>query len=508
MSEGNRDSIVTLARQGGITLVGNISRKILGFGFIAVVTRMVSPSEYGVFTLGLSIVMFVQGFASLNIYRSIDYFIPAYLKDREYGRARTVLRNSLLIGMYSSSVGAIALFVLRDELSMLFDESELTLVLSLFFVLIPLQTLNRTVVTSFNSIKRMRYRVVMRDVLNPLGRVFAVVAFLSAGAGLAGLVGGYLLGVSVAVAFGIVMLFREADWIRYSSFDAISNRSLLSYSLPLVFAGVMYTLVSQIDYFVIGFFQNSDEVGYYRVGYMLAVNLLIVLTALTPVFKPMVSENRHDSNVLRERYRLATRWITILTIPLAVPLIVAPDVYLGIVFTEAYTVAGPAVAALAVGYMINAGYGPEGMILEGLGHTRLTLFNTVLLVGINAFLDFVLVPRFGILGAGIATGCGLTVAGAVGVLEIYLLKGFQPYSWRTVRVWMAGALAFALGITFVSVVNRQIVVACLLPLISAVSFLIGLRTLGGFTQGDVKLIAKLDRRLTIRLVEMVLSPGE
>lgn len=508
MSEGDGDGIVTLAKQGGITLIGNVSRKFLGFGFVAVVTRMVSPSEYGVFTLGLSIVMIIQGFSSLSIYRSIDYFVPKHLKNGEYGQARTVLRNAFLIGLSASSVGAVSVFVLRNELSVLFGESELALVLSLLFVFIPLQTLNRTVITSFNSIKRMRYRVVMRDILNPLGRTVAVVVLLVAGAELAGLVGGYLLGVGVAVAFGIVMLYREAEWIEYSSFEAVSTYSLLSYSIPLIFAGVMYTLVSQIDYFVIGFFQGSAEVGYYRVGYMLAVNLLIALTALTPVFKPMVSENRNDSQALRERFRFATRWIAILTIPLAVPLVVAPEVYLSLIFTEAYTVTGPAVVALAVGYLINAGYGPEGMVLEGLGHTRLTLFNTILLVGVNGILDIVLVPRYGLLGAGIATGSGLAVAGVAGVVEIYLLKGIQPYSWQTGRVWLAGSVPFVLGLAFVSSVSHRVLIACALPIISLVSFFIGLRMLGGFTQEDIELVAKLNSRLTIPLLRTVLSPRD
>jgi O-antigen/teichoic acid export membrane protein len=148
------------------------------------------------------------------------------------------------------------------------------------------------------------------------------------------------------------------------------------------------------------------------------------------------------------------------------------------------------------------------MVLEGLGHTRLTLFNTVLLVGVNGILDIILVPRFGILGAGIATGCGLAVAGVAGVIEIYLLKGLQPYSWQTVRVWMAGVVAFILSIAFASVVDQRIVVAWLLPIIGAVSFLLGLRTFGAFTHGDVELIAKLDRRLKKSLLKTILSPRE
>lgn len=92
MSDENDSGVFTLARQGGITFAGNVLGRGLGFAFVAVATRLVTPSEYGVFTLGLSIVLFVQGFASLNIYRSVDYFVPQFLSDSNYGQAKKHFR--------------------------------------------------------------------------------------------------------------------------------------------------------------------------------------------------------------------------------------------------------------------------------------------------------------------------------------------------------------------------------------------------------------------------------
>lgn len=493
----------TLATQGSITFLGNILGKVLGFLFTAVATRLVTPSEYGAFTLSLSIVLFVQGFASLNIYRSVDYFVPQYLDDSDYGKAKQTLRNAFSLGTVSSFVGAGILFLAIDWLQTLFNEPLIGGILPYLILLIPLQTVLRTLIASFNSLKHMKYRVVVRNLLNPLVRTLGAVALVATGAGVLGLVGGYLLGATVAVACGFVFLFYEADWIKSAASEPISNRTLLSYSLPLVLAGVIYSLVGQLDYFVIGYFLESSDVGQYRVAYLLAGNLLIVLQSITPVFKPMIAENQSNNSLIESRYQLATRWATMLTLPLVVTLIAAPDVYLTILFTGEYSAASAAVVALSIGYLLNASFGPEGMVLEGLGHTRLTLFNTIVLVGTNAVLNILLIPRIGILGAGIATGTALAVAGGVGVLEIYLLCSISPFERHLLLTWVAILPSVAIAYLLASLNLGALLLGFLTPLSVSLTYVLSLRKTNAFTDQDAKVALRIDEYIGYPILKMI-----
>jgi O-antigen/teichoic acid export membrane protein len=500
MADETDGGILTLATQGSITFIGNILGKALSFIFIAVATRLVSPSEYGIFTLGLSIVLFVQGFASLNIYRSVDFFVPQFLSDSEYGKAKKTLQNAFVIGVGTSVIGAIILFFAKDQLAALFNEPAIAAVLPLFLLLIPLQTVFRLLMVSFNSIKKMKYRVAVKNVFNPLVRTLGAIVLVSVGAGVMGLIGGYLIGITLAILSGFAFLFYEADWLRGTKTAPISTRSLVSYSLPLMFAGVIYSVVGQIDYFVIGYFLGSASVGQYRVAYLLSANILIVLSAMTPIFKPTASELRYDTARLERHYQLATQWVTMFTLPIAITLILAPEVYLSIVFTEQYAVAGAAVVALTFGYLINALFGPEGMILEGLGKTRLTLFNTTVLIGVNGVLDVFLVPQFGILGAAVATGTALTVAGFLGVLEIYTLRSIIPFNSNLVRILLAAIPAAVCGLFLVSLSLKDVYIFPLLPTLIVVIYLVSLRLVGGFTQAERDIAAQIDTRLGMTLM--------
>lgn len=506
MSNETDSGLYTLATQGGITLAGNVAGQALGFAFVAFVTRLVTPAEYGIFTLGLTIVLFVQGFASLSIYRSVDFFLPQFLDNSEYGKAKKTLLNILLIGVTTSVASAFLVFAIRGLLASIFNKPKLVVFLPFLVLLIPLQTVFRILLSSFNGIQKMKYRVLTKNILNPLVRTVAAVLLVSLGGGVFGLIGGYLLGIAFAVVFGTGFLLYEIDWVWNVKSASIANGTLLSYSLPLVLSGVIYSLVGQIDFFLIGYFLSSADVGHYRVGYLLAGNLLIVLNAITPVFKPIITANLSNNSVIRDRYQVATRWITILTLPIALTMVLAPETYLTLFFTEQYAAASLALVALTVGYLFNAAFGPEGMVLEGLGLTKLTLFNTVILVSVNGVLDIILIPRLGILGAGIATGTALTLAGAAGVVEIYLQRSITAFSHKLGRVWLAAAFPCVAGWIVASSGLGLIQTAGLLPLIVVCTYLIGLHITQGFSSEDREIALQIDSHLGYPVVSHLISP--
>jgi len=500
------DDEFLLASQGGINLIGNIIGKGLKFGFVALVTRLVAPSVYGVFTLGLSIVLFIQGFFSLNINRAIDYFVPQHLKESNYGKAKKTIVNAFFIGITSSLLGTTVLILVNNKVSSIFDKQGLSIILPFLAILIPLQTIFYILISSFNSMKVMKYRVLIKSIINPLMRIVGTIALVFAGLSLNALVGGYVFGFVISIVCGFIFLYYEADWISRTKSAPISNRSLLSYSSPLILVAVIYSIVGQVDYFVIGYFLESSKVAQYRVAYLLSQNLLIVLTAITPIFKPMIAENQAETKLIGKKFELATRWITVVTLPIALTLILAPDIYLSLFFTQKYTVASSAVIALCIGYLLNTSFGPDGMMLEGLGHTRLTLFNTVVLITFNCILDILLVPRYGIVGAGIATGTALAIAGGLGVIEIAYLRSVHPFSKIIIKVWVSVIPTLIGGVLIKELDIPQTVLVFLLPIILITVFSFSIWLVGGYTDEDVEVISNFSLQIT-RYISELLNRG-
>ncbi|MFB6185392.1 MAG: oligosaccharide flippase family protein, partial [Halobacteriaceae archaeon] len=377
-------------------------------------------------------------------------------------KAKGVFLNVLAISLATSILGAVGIILGAPYIADVFGNPSLQTVLPIFALVIPLATLNKAFQDTFKAIKIMKYRVLTRDFLNPVVRLAGVIVFLYVTSEGIGIILGHLTGLIVAVIVSGTLLLYNVDWIREADIRSISRRQIFSYSFPLLLAGIIYSFVGQVDYFVIGYFSSSTDVAFYRVAFLLGVNTLTILRAITPVFKPIVAEHKEDSSLLKSRYQTVTRWIILFTLPISATLLIAPGEYLAILFSDEYRIASSALVVLVIGYLMNAVFGPEGMVLEGLGHTRLTFVNTIILVSTNAILDVVLVPQIGIVGAGIATGTAVTVAGFAGISELYFLRGLHPFSTNLIKIWLAIIPAAVLGTFVASVLDKTLLTGILL----------------------------------------------
>ena len=490
----------TMAAQGGVTFLGELIKKGFGFVVVAVITRLVSPGVYGLFVLATAVLHLAQVFASAGLHRAIDYFVPRYLDRGEPGAARGVTAQVFGLLLCTSIATGVAMYLSADAIASVFNEPGLAAALRMLAVALPLLAVFNGLMASYSGIKRLKYRVYVRDITRPTVRLIATLGLLLAGFGLLGVVGGYVVGLAVAIVLGAVLLVRQ-DLLRGGAISFTRIREVLEYGVPLALAGVIYVVMGQVDYFIVGYFLTSTEVGIYRIGYMLAANLLIFFSSLAPVFKPLIAETRHDREAVLARYQTATRWVLGLSLPFAAILGLGAETYLSLVFTPQYAVASGVVVALLARYLVSgtAG-GPDGALLQGLGHSRFVFVNTGILLVANVVFSVTLVPRYGIVGAGIGTALALGVSGAAALIEVYSVRGIHPFTRDLGRVVVAWIPAVAAGGLVVAVVPVPLLVAVALPVVVIGTYAVAGRSLGVLTSRDLEIAgAVLPERVAKRL---------
>jgi len=476
----------TMASQSGITFGGSLISKAFGFLIVALITRLVSPGVYGLFVLATAVLHLMQVFASAGLHRAIDYFVPQYLDADEPGKARAVTLQVFGLLLLTSGTTALVLYLSADRIALFFDEPGLATALRYLALALPLLAMFNGLMASYNGLKRLKYRVYVRDVTRPTVRLFATSGLLVAtGLGLIGVIGGYLAGLVIAISLGAVILLRQ-EALRGGELSLTPFREILWYGLPLALAGVIFVVMGQVDNLILGFFLESDDVGIYRVGYMLAGNLLIFFSSLAPVFKPLIAEERKNGDAVAERYRTATRWVLGLSLPVAAILVLGAEVYLSIVFTPQYTVASGVVLALVVGYIVSIlGGGPDGALLQGLGYSRLVFLNSGILLLGNVFFTALLVPQYGIIGAGLGTMAALALSGSAALMEVYYYRRIHPFSRALGRVVLAWLPALAAGWLVVAIVPDQLLIAVVLPVVVIGVYIAAGRAVGAVTPEDV-----------------------
>ncbi|UTF53543.1 flippase [Natronosalvus rutilus] len=478
----------TLAKQGSITFVGNVLNGVLAFAIVMLMTRFVSPSVYGLWVLATSVILFMQVFANLGLPLAIDYFVPQYLEADEPGKAKGVIVQVTATVLVTSSLVALALAMTADTFGVFFREPSLEVALLLLAVTIPMLAMYNVLLKSFYSIKKLQYRVVMRDIVRPVVRFVVTAVLLLAGFGLLGLAGGYVVGLFVCIVVGALLFTYRAWEIMSATFEPVAPGPMIRYSVPLAMTSVVFVLMGHVDYFILGYFLDSGEVGIYRVGYMLGSGLMIIFNSLSPVFKPLIAETRDDTALVQERFRVAARWIAGITLPFAIIISLGAEAFLSVMYTPQYGEASAVVALLAMTFLFNVTFGgPDGTLLQGMGYSRIVFANTLALFGTNLVVSFLLVPIYGINGAAIGSASALVVVGLLTLGELHVVDGIHPFTRDFATVVFAGIPAALAGLPIVLLVDSHLVIVATLPLVVLIVYVATLVVTDAFTDKDVQL---------------------
>ncbi len=225
----------------------------------------------------------------------------------------------------------------------------------------------------------------------------------AAGALLIGLI---LLRISVPVAAREQPArFATAEWLRSA--------------WPLWLISLMIVVNVQADVIMLGSLRGKAETGLYAVAARGAQLISFILIAVNAVLGPAVA-GLHASGDLARLQRVITRSaraVLGLTVPVAVALILFGDWFL-LLFGRSFTEGHTALVILCVGQIVNSGMGSVGLILIMTGHDWDALGGLAFGAALNILLNALLIPRWGLQGAAVATASSMIAWNLILVVRV------------------------------------------------------------------------------------------
>lgn len=163
------------------------------------------------------------------------------------------------------------------------------------------------------------------------------------------------------------------------------------------------------DVLLLGVLAASADVGVYRVAAQGALLVSLGLTTLDMVVGPFaarmhVEDERHKLQKLARRTAQAA---LAFAVPAMVLFVMFGEWLLVTLFGDEFQSAYWALVVLASGQLVNAGFGPTGMLLNMTGHEREVTRAAAVAAGLNVVLNLLLIPPFGVIGAAVATTVSL-----------------------------------------------------------------------------------------------------
>lgn len=289
-----------------------------------------------------------------------------------------------------------------------------------------------------------RPKVLVTNVILPISRFLLIVLFIVAGLGETGIAIAFVVSYGIAAAIG---LYYVKDLL--PSFSAIQakrkHKELLTFSAPLLIGGVTSIVITDLDILMIGYFLSPKEAGIYKAVYPLSLLLNMVLISfgylLMPVISELYSENAFER--MQEVYQLTAKWTFAFSLPLFLIIVSYSKVLLQTIFGAEYVDGHLALVIISVAFLAHALTGPNGDALKSVGKTKVAMYNSVVLAVSNIILNLLLIPKFSIVGAAIATTLSYIFNNALDTYFLYDSSGMHPFSKGMVSFGLASILVYS-----------------------------------------------------------------
>jgi len=191
-------------------------------------------------------------------------------------------------------------------------------------------------------------------------------------------------------------IYKLNQKITYSLFKSLGALTLI---------GGFQLILNNTDVLILGLLRTDEEVGIYRVTVQMASLVVFGLYSINQILHPQFAKLHSigDKKKLQQLVSTSSKIILAIAIPPVLILTVAGEPLLKFVFGDAYASGALPLAILALGQLANASFGSVGALLNMSGHENDTLKGMLVAVIVNIILNFILIPRFGSIGAALGT---------------------------------------------------------------------------------------------------------
>ncbi len=230
------------------------------------------------------------------------------------------------------------------------------------------------------------------------------------------------------------------------SFDKDLHRVLLRFALPLVPAGLASMVVQVIDRPILGFLTNDTIVGLYQANYRLGIFMMMVVNMFDAAWRPFFLQKAKDTDAGPVFGRVLTYWVAGASfLFLAISLFIADVAELRLfhhhsLIQNAYWNGIEIVPAITLGYLFNGIYINFLAPVTIAKRSELVAYATGVGAVVNVATIFWWIPKWGMMGAALAT----TVAYVAMAASLYFMgRKLHPVPYEWGRVAHAGTVLAA-----------------------------------------------------------------
>jgi O-antigen/teichoic acid export membrane protein len=430
-----------LAKDMAIYGAGDLVFKFVAFAVFPIYAHLFRVDQFGTMELVNTLAGLVSIFLGLGITSAVQrfYWDPGFPEAR---RPALVSTGLYLLGVWSMLFTLLVLLILFPfSVQMKEGYGILWIFILLAFTSnVPLQILQFCLDALRLHFSPWRFTL-LSGWKNLSGIVLGLLFILVLKMGLLGFFLGISLAASVSVPLGLWLIRKDLRWF----FDRTIAKEIFVFGYPYVFAGLAYWFFGSMDRWMLGALADNTQVGLFSIAFKFASLLFFVNFAFGQAWSPFAVKIYAERPDYRWIFSRILSWLLLGLTLIGVALTLFARELLFLLTPEPYWPAATIIGFVAMGVVLQ---GTTQITVVGISLERKThLLSVVASITalVNVVLNWILIPRWGALGSGMAIFVSYAVLTG---LYLYWTQRLHPIPLeiKKLAIWLGmilSALAFA-----------------------------------------------------------------
>lgn len=387
-------------------LSGRVVGIIIGVLFTPILVRILSQAQYGLFATVLAGFSIISLLSKGGLFDATRKVVGGGKDDSD--RVSKVVSTSLLISAVYALLTGLAV-PLSAELGVL-PETYVPHIWAIIIVIV-FGNLFAVVRSSFYGVQRESVAEVLE-----IGRkiVYSAVALLLAyiGYGVAGVLTGYAFSFVVLCTIGLLVLQRAIPF-ELPSAEEVSTygRELASFGGYQLIGGMSALLLYKVDILLVEFFHGQTSAALYQSAIVPAELIWFVPSVIQAAFLQHTAHlwSNGDIDAINNNLKEGVKYAVLSLSLFGVGLSALADPFISVYFGPSYSASSTTLQILLIGTFFLGTTRVVTPVLHATGWVRESEAITVVGLCVNIVLNYLLIPEYGIIGAGIGTGISYVV---------------------------------------------------------------------------------------------------
>ncbi len=386
----------TLFKNAGIYTIANVLNSAIPFLLLPLLTRYLTPTEYGYISMYSLLITFTVPFVGFNV----NGAIARQFYNKERYNIWEYVWNSIIILCFSASLVSIIFYSFSESISKVASfPSEM-----LWTVIV--YTISQFIVEIISVIWQVKNKALVYSIFNSakiLVNFFLSILFVVfLGYGWKGGVYGQLISLTIFATIAISILVKNR-WIK-TKINKAHIINALNFGVPLIPHSLSGSIISMTDRLFITNMVGLSTTGIYTAGYQIGSIINILAASFNKAYMPWLYEKLSiNSKQTKSKIVKFTYLYFLIILFLAILIGMISPFILRIFLGVEYINSSKYVLWIALGYAFNGMYLMVVNFIFYEQQTKSLSMVTFLTAALNIVLNYILIDQYGAIGAAQAT---------------------------------------------------------------------------------------------------------